>query len=195
MGTALSMNSMAEALGMSLPGCAAIPGPYRERGQMAYATGKRIVEMVWEDLKPSDILNAKSFDNAITTIHALSGSTNALIHLIAMAGRANVKLALERFDELSKKTPVLANIRPAGQKYLMEDFYYAGGLRALLSELRELLNLDCRTVNGKTLGDNLKDAKIYNAEVIRPRSNPVAASGGLTVLKGNLAPEIGRAHV
>ena len=156
----------------------------------------RIVEMVWEDLKPSDIMNAKSFDNAITTIHALSGSTNALIHLIAMAGRANVKLALERFDELSKKTPVLANIRPAGQKYLMEDFYYAGGLRALLSELRELLNLDCLTVNGKTLGDNLKDAKIYNADVIRPRSNPVAASGGLTVLKGNLAPdEIGRAHV
>jgi dihydroxy-acid dehydratase len=119
---------------------------------------------------------------------AMGGSTNALIHLIAMAGRAGIKLPLERFNEFSAKTPLLANVRPSGDKYLMEDFYYAGGLRALLNELRDLLNLDCKTVNGKTLGENLKGARIYNEEVIRKRSNPLKASGGLVVLRGNLAP-------
>ncbi|MEK7877497.1 MAG: L-arabinonate dehydratase [Pseudomonadota bacterium] len=189
MGTASTMTSVAEALGFTLPGAASIPAADSNHSRMASYTGRRIVEMVWEDLKPSDFLGAKAFDNAIVTTHALSGSTNALIHLIAMAGRAGVKLALERFDELSRHTPVLANVRPAGQKYLMEDFYYAGGLRALLAQLRDLLNLDCLTVNGKTLGENLAGAKVYNSDVIRPRGNPLAVSGGLAVLRGNLAPD------
>jgi dihydroxy-acid dehydratase len=119
---------------------------------------------------------------------AMGGSTNALIHLVAMAGRAGVKLPLERFNEFSAKTPLLANVRPSGDKYLMEDFYYAGGLRALLAELKDLLHLGAKTVNGKTLGENLQGAKIYNPDVIRPRSNPLKASGGLVVLRGNLAP-------
>ena len=189
MGTASTMTSVAEALGFTLPGAASIPAADSNHSRMASYTGRRIVEMVWEDLKPSDFLDAKAFDNAIVTTHALSGSTNALIHLIAMAGRAGVKLTLERFDELSRNTPVLANVRPAGQKYLMEDFYYAGGLRALLAQLRDMLNLDCLTVNGKTLGENLEGAKVYNSDVIRPRDNPLAASGGLAVLRGNLAPD------
>jgi len=189
MGTASTMTSAAEALGFTLPGAASIPAADSNHSRMASYTGRRIVDMVWEDLKPSDFLSAKSFDNAIVTTQALSGSTNALIHLIAMAGRAGVKLSLDRFDELSRKTPVLANVRPAGQKYLMEDFYYAGGLRALLAEIRDLLNLDCLTVNGKTLGENLDGAKVHNADVIRPRDNPLAKSGGLAVLRGNLAPD------
>jgi dihydroxy-acid dehydratase len=189
MGTASTMTSVAETLGLTLPGAASIPAADANHARMATASGRRIVEMVWEDLRPAEILDAKAFDNAITAIHALSGSTNALIHLIAMAGRAGVPLKLERFDELSQRTPVLANIRPAGQKYLMEDFYYAGGLRAMLSELKDLLNLDCRTVNGHTLGENLADARIYNEDVIRRRGNPLSASGGLAVLRGNLAPD------
>ena len=119
---------------------------------------------------------------------AMGGSTNALIHLVAMAGRAGIKLPLERFNDFSAKTPLLANVRPSGDKYLMEDFYYAGGLRALLAELKDLLDLSCKTVNGKTLGENLEGARIYNDEVIRKRSNPLKASGGLVVLRGNLAP-------
>jgi len=189
MGTASTMTSVAETLGLTLPGAASIPAADANHARMATASGRRIVEMVWEDLLPSQILDAKAFDNAITAIHALSGSTNALIHLIAMAGRAGVPLKLDRFDELSQRTPVLANVRPAGQKYLMEDFYYAGGLRAMLGELKDLLNLDCRTVNGHTLGENLADAKIYNEDVIRRRGNPLAVSGGLAVLRGNLAPD------
>jgi dihydroxy-acid dehydratase len=189
MGTASTMTSIAETLGLTLPGAASIPAADANHPRMATASGKRIVDMVWEDRKPSDFLTAKSFDNAIVAVHALSGSTNALIHLLAMAGRAGVDLKLERFDELARSVPVLANIRPAGDRYLMEDFYYAGGLRAMLAELRDLLNLDCGTVNGKTLGENIADAKIYNTDVIRPRSNPVSATGGLAVLRGNLAPD------
>jgi len=189
MGTASTMTSVAEALGFTLPGAASIPAADSNHSRMASYTGRRIVEMVWEDLKPSDFLGAQAFDNAIVTTHALSGSTNALIHLIAMAGRAGVKLALERFDELSRHTPVLANVRPAGQKYLMEDFYYAGGLRALLAVLKDKLNLECLTVNGRTLGENIAGAKVYNLDVIRPLDNPLAASGGLAVLRGNLAPD------
>jgi dihydroxy-acid dehydratase len=144
--------------------------------------------MVWEDLTPNKILSAKAFDNAITCTQALSGSTNALIHLIAMAGRAGVPLKLDRFDEIARKVPVLANVRPAG-KYLMEDFYYAGGLRALLSQIKDLLNLDCMTVSGKTLGENIASAKVYRPDVILPRDQPLAKSGGLAVLRGNLAPD------
>jgi dihydroxy-acid dehydratase len=188
MGTAATMMSLAEALGFCLPGAASIPAPDSNHAKMATLTGKRIVDMVWEDLKPRDFLTKESFDNAIVTLMAMGGSTNALIHLVAMAGRAGIKLALERFNDFSAKVPLLANVRPSGDKYLMEDFYYAGGLRALLAELKEFLSLNCRTVNGKTLGENLQDARIYNDDVIRTRKNPLKASGGLVVLRGNLAP-------
>ena len=188
MGTAATMMSLAESLGFSLPGAASIPAPDSNHAKMATLTGKRIVEMVWEDLKPRDFLKKESFDNAIVTLMAMGGSTNALIHLVAMAGRAGIKLPLERFNEFSAKTPLLANVRPSGDKYLMEDFYYAGGLRALLAELRDLLDLSCKTVNGKTLGQNLEGARIYNPDVIRKRSNPLKESGGLVVLRGTLAP-------
>ena len=188
MGTAATMMSLAEALGLTLPGAASIPAPDSNHSKMATLTGKRAVEMVWEDLKPRDFLTSASFDNAIVTLMAMGGSTNALIHLVAMAGRAGIKLPLERFNDFSAKVPLLANVRPSGDKYLMEDFYYAGGLRALLHELRDLLNLDCRTVNGRTLGQNLEGARIYNEEVIRKRSNALKESGGLVVVRGNLAP-------
>jgi dihydroxy-acid dehydratase len=188
MGTAATMMSLAESLGLSLPGAASIPAPDSNHAKMATRTGKRIVEMVWEDLKPRDFLTSASFDNAIVTLMAMGGSTNALIHLVAMAGRAGIKLPLERFNDFSAKTPLLANVRPSGDKYLMEDFYYAGGLRALLAELRDLLDLSCKTVNGKTLGENLEGARIHNPEVIRERKNPLKEAGGLVVLRGNLAP-------
>ncbi|HEX6690087.1 MAG TPA: L-arabinonate dehydratase [Burkholderiales bacterium] len=188
MGTAATMMSLAESLGFSLPGAASIPAPDSNHAKMATLTGKRVVEMVWEDLKPRDFLRKESFDNAIVTLMAMGGSTNALIHLVAMAGRAGIKLPLERFNHFSAKTPLLANVRPSGDRYLMEDFYYAGGLRALLNELKDLLSLDCRTVNGKTLGENLQGARIYNPEVIRPRSKPLKEAGGLVVLRGSLAP-------
>jgi dihydroxy-acid dehydratase len=188
MGTAATMMSLAESLGLTLPGAASIPAPDSNHSKMATLTGKRIVEMVWEDFKPRDFLKKESFDNAIVTLMAMGGSTNALIHLVAMAGRAGVKLPLERFNDFSAKTPLLANVRPSGDKYLMEDFYYAGGLRALLNELRDLLELDCKTVNGRTLGENLEGARIHNEEVIRKRNNPLKEAGGLVVLRGNLAP-------
>jgi dihydroxy-acid dehydratase len=188
MGTAATMMSVAEALGLSLPGASSIPAPDSNHAKMAALSGKRIVEMVWEDLKPRDILGQGSFDNGIVTLMAMGGSTNALIHLVAMAGRAGLKLPLERFNEFSAKTPLLANVRPSGEMYLMEDFYYAGGLRALLSELKDLLHLESKTVNGRTLGENLQGARIFNDEVIRRRANPLKASGGLVVLRGSLAP-------
>jgi len=188
MGTAATMMSLAEALGLTLPGASSIPAPDSNHSKMATLTGKRIVEMVWEDLKPRDLLKKESFDNAAVTLMAMGGSTNALIHLVAMAGRAGIKFPLERFNEFSAKVPLLANVRPSGDKYLMEDFYYAGGLRALLAELKDLLVLGCRTVNGKTLGENLQGAQIYNDDVIRTRKNPLKESGGLVVLRGNLAP-------
>ncbi len=188
MGTAATMMSLAESLGFTLPGAASIPAPDSNHAKLATLTGKRAVEMVWEDLKPKDFLRKESFDNAIVTLMAMGGSTNALIHLVAIAGRAGIKLPLERFNEFSAKVPLLANVRPSGDKYLMEDFYYAGGLRALLAELEDLLQLECRTVNGATLGENLAGARIYNSEVIRSRNNPLKESGGLVVVRGNLAP-------
>jgi dihydroxy-acid dehydratase len=189
MGTAATMMSIAETLGLTLPGASSIPAPDSNHAKMASLAGKRIVDMVWEDLKPRDLLAKESFDNAIVTLMAMGGSTNALIHLVAMAGRAGVKLPLERFNEFSAKTPLLANVRPSGDKYLMEDFYYAGGLRALLAELKDLLQLGARTVNGRSLGENLEGARIYDEDVIRRRSNPLKASGGLVVLRGSLAPD------
>ncbi|TMH33106.1 MAG: dihydroxy-acid dehydratase [Betaproteobacteria bacterium] len=189
MGTAATMMSIAEALGFTLPGASSIPAPDSNHSKMAALTGKRIVEMVWQDLKPRDILDARSFDNAIVTLMAMGGSTNAIIHLVAMAGRAGLKLPLERFNDFSCRVPLLANVRPSGERYLMEDFYYAGGLRALLAELKDLLQLECRTVNGKTLGENLEGAQVYNDDVIRPRSRPLKSSGGLVILHGSLAPQ------
>jgi dihydroxy-acid dehydratase len=144
--------------------------------------------MIWEDLKPSDILTRESFENAITASLALGGSTNAIIHIIALAGRAGIKVELKDFDRLSRRTPVLANIRPSGQ-FLMEDFYYAGGLRALLSQVRDLLHPDCLTVSGQTLGENISAAKVSNADVIRPREKPLTEEGGTAILFGNLAPD------
>ena len=188
MGTAATMMAIGEALGLALPGASSIPAPDSNHAKMAALAGRRIVDMVWEDLKPRDILSKESFDNAIVTLMAMGGSTNALIHLVAMAGRAGVKLPLERFNEFSARTPLLANVRPSGERYLMEDFYYAGGLRALLAELKDLLFLQARTVTGRTLGENLEGARTYNADVIRARANPLKASGGLVVLRGNLAP-------
>jgi len=187
MGTASTMTSVAEALGFSLPGASSIPAVDANHPKMADRAGRRIVEMVWEDLKPCDLLSEASFRNAITTVLALSGSTNAVIHIIALAGRAGIKLTLDHFDALSKKTPVLANIRPSG-KYLMEDFYYAGGLSSLLKALSPHLDLNCLTVTGKTVGENVGNAETYNSDVIRTIDNPVFSSGGLVILRGNLAP-------
>src|SRR5260370_8680057 len=143
--------------------------------------------MVWEDLKPRDMVCEESLNNAIATVLALGGSTNAVIHMLALAGRAGIQLTIDRFDELSRKTPLLANLRPSG-KYLMEDFYYAGGLPALLRTLSSHLDLRCRTVTGKTLGENIATAEIFNADVIRGVEKSVLASGGLAILRGNLAP-------
>jgi dihydroxy-acid dehydratase len=188
MGTASTMTSSVEALGFSLPGASSMPAVDSRGGQMATFAGRRIVEMVWEDLKPSDILSAAAVDNAVTTVLALGGSTNAVIHLVAMAGRAGIELGLERFDEFSKRVPVLANLRPNGS-YLMEDFCYAGGLPALLNVLGPLLNLDCLTITGKTLRDNVTGRSVHNTDVIRSLDNPFAPSGGLVILRGNLAPD------
>ena len=189
MGTAATMMSLAEALGFTLPGFSSIPAPDSNHARMSSLSGRRIVEMVWEDLKPRDILSKGSFDNAITTLMAMGGSTNAIVHLVAMAGRAGLPFPLERYNEISAKTPVIANVRPSGNKYLMEDFFYAGGLRALLFQLRDLLDLSAKTVNGKTLGENIEGAKVWNADVILPRDKPLKASGGIVMLRGNLAPD------
>jgi dihydroxy-acid dehydratase len=188
MGTASTMTSAAESLGMTLSGAASIPAADSRHARMAGETGRRAVAMVWDDVKPRDILTAGSFDNAITTVLALGGSTNALVHLIAMARRAGIPLVIDRFDELARRTPLLANVRPAGE-YLMEDFYYAGGLRALMSRIRDLLVLDARTVDGTTLGDAISGAEVFNEQVILPREQPIVASGSLAVLHGNLAPD------
>ena len=188
MGTAATMMSLAETLGFTLPGASSIPAVDATHSHMASRSGRRVVEMVWEDLKPSDILSEAAFDNAITVDMALGGSTNAIIHLVAMAGRAGVRLPLDRFDELSRSTPLVANMKPSG-KYLMEDFYYAGGLRALLAKIPDLLNLDCPTVNGATLGENIDGAGVFDDEVIRSRNNPLSPTGGTAVLRGNLAPD------
>ena len=188
MGTASTMTSAAEALGMTLSGASSIPAADSRHARMAVETGRRAVAMAWEDLKPRDILTPESFDNAITTVLALGGSTNAVVHVIAMARRCGIPLSLERFDALSRRTPLLANVRPAG-KYLMEDFYYAGGLRALMASVRDLLHVEARNVDGKSLGDAIAGAEIFNADVILPRERALVASGSLAVLHGNLAPD------
>ena len=188
MGTASTMTSAVEVLGLTLPGAASIPAPDSRHAQMATLTGKRIVDMVWEDLKPLDLLTEGSFTNAVTVVLALGGSTNSVVHLIAMARRASIPLTLDRFDELARRTPVIANLRPSGQ-YLMEDFYYAGGLRAFLGQLGSAIDGKQRTVNGKTIAENIEGAKVYNDDVIRPVTKPLVESDGLAVLYGNIAPK------
>jgi dihydroxy-acid dehydratase len=187
MGTASTMTALSEAMGMMLPGTSAIPATDARRLAAAEATGRRIVELVHEDLRPSRILTRDAFDNAIRTLHALGGSTNAVIHLIAIAGRRNIDLRLERFDELAQTTPLLANLSPSGQ-HLMEAFYAAGGLPALLAEICDLLHLECVTVTGRSLGESLVGARSFDRDVIRSRSEALRAGGSLAVVRGNLAP-------
>jgi len=187
MGTAATMMAIAEALGMSLPGASSIPAADANHPRMCGVAGRRIVDMVWEDLTPNKILTAAAFDNAIKVHMAMGGSTNAIIHVVAMARRAGIPVDMEKFDQLSRQVPVLANVRPSGQ-YLMEDFYYAGGLRALMQNLRAKLDLSCITVTGKSVGDNIEGAKVHIPDVIHSMNDPVYAEGATAVLKGNLAP-------
>ncbi|QOV88198.1 L-arabinonate dehydratase [Humisphaera borealis] len=188
MGTASTMTAIAETLGLSLPGASSIPAVHSAHGRMAAESGRRAVELVWQDLRPSKLLAREAFDNAITVDMAIGGSTNAIVHLIAMAGRAGIKLPLERFDELSQRTPVVANLRPSGE-YLMEDFYDAGGLPALLNRIRHLLHTDVITVNGRTLGENVAGAEIINSKVIVPEGKELSQAGATFILRGNLAPD------
>lgn len=190
MGTAATMMSLADSLGMTLPGASSIPAADSRHAQMAGQVGKRIVDMVWDDLRPRQILTEGAFRNAITVDMAIGGSTNAIIHLVAMAGRAGVEIKLEEFDALSKTTPFLANIRPSG-KYLMEDFYYAGGIRALMANLGDKIDGTCLTVNGKTMGENLEGAQVWkdHEDIIRTRDNALTVEGGTVILRGNLAPD------
>ena len=187
MGTASTMGTMGEALGMSLPGNAAIPAVDSRRKQHAEEAGRQIVKNVGSDLTPSRIMDEKAFDNAIKCLHAIGGSTNAIVHLTAIAGRVGIDLSLERFDELSKTTPFLLNLKPSGQ-YLMEDFYYAGGVPALMGRIESILDLDNITVTGRTLGENIAGHLVHNEDIIRPMSNPLDPEGGLAVLYGNIAP-------
>jgi dihydroxy-acid dehydratase len=189
MGTASTMTAIAEAMGLSLPGASSIPAADANHIRMSTRCGRRIVEMVWEDLTPDKIITRDAVDNAITVAMALGCSTNAVIHLIAMARRAGVPLTLDDLDAAGRTVPVIANIRPSGKTYLMEDFYYAGGLRALMAQLRDKLKLNALTVSGNTLGAGLEGAKIHNDDVIKTLDNPIYPEGSLAVLRGNLAPD------
>lgn len=188
MGTAATMTAITETLGLSLPGASSIPASDARHWRMAAASGRQIVENAWNDLNPAKFLTKEAFHNAIVADMAVGGSTNAIVHLIAMAGRAGIKLPLSEFDAVSRLTPRLADLRPAG-RFLMEDFYFAGGLPALLNQLTDLLHTECLTVNGKTLGENVADAVIHNTEVIRPRDQALSPEGGTAVLTGNLCPD------
>ena len=188
MGTASTMMSIADALGLTMPGASSIPAVDANHQRMASECGRRIVEMVWEDLTPAKIIDQRAVDNALKVAMAMGCSTNAIIHLIAMARRAGVNLGLDDFDAVSKQVPVLANVRPSGDAYLMEDFFYAGGLRAMMAGMADLLDLDARTVTGGKLGDGLDKAEVFDSDVIRGLDNPVYHEGSLAVLRGNLAP-------
>jgi len=187
MGTAATMMAITEALGLALPGASSIPAVDSSHIRMCAAAGRRIVDMVWEDLTPARILTPASFDNAIRVHMAMGGSTNAIIHLVAMARRAGIALDMKRFDDISREVPVLANVRPSG-KYLMEDFYYAGGIRGLMAELRERLDLTCLTVTGKPLADGIDGAKVHLRDIIHSLNDPISTAGATAVLTGNLAP-------
>jgi dihydroxy-acid dehydratase len=187
MGTAATMMAITEALGFTLPGASSIPAVDANHPRMCAAAGRRAVEMVWEDLTPQKILTPAAFDNAIRVHMALGGSTNAIIHVIAMARRAGVPLDMARFDEISRQVPVIANITPSG-KYLMEDFFYAGGLRALMGQMRNMLDLSCITVTGLPLGEGIANSKVHLPDVIHSLDEPLYPEGATAVLTGNLAP-------
>jgi dihydroxy-acid dehydratase len=187
MGTAATMMAIAEAMGLSLPGASSIPAADSNHPRMATQSGRRIVEMVWEDLTIERVLDQASFENAIKVHMAMGGSTNAIIHVVAMAKRAGAQISLADFDRISRTVPVIANVRPSGQ-YLMEDFFYAGGLRALMSELSGMLDLKCMTVTGRTVAENIAGAKVYLPDVIHPVSDPISSEPATGVLFGNLAP-------
>jgi dihydroxy-acid dehydratase len=189
MGTASTMTAIAEAIGMTLPGASSIPASDANHVRMSAESGRRIVEMVWEDLTPSRIQTREAFLNGIAVAMAVGCSTNAIIHLIAQARRAGQEIGLDDFETASRKVPVIANVRPSGDKYLMEDFYYAGGLPALMTRIKDHLHLDATTVSGQTVGENIAEAEVYNDDVIRNVDNPIYAEGALAVLKGNLAPD------
>ena len=189
MGTASTMTAIADAMGITLPGASSIPAVDSNHQRMGAECGRRIVEMVWEDLTPARIVTRESCRNAAVVAMATGCSTNAVVHLIAMARRAGVNLTLDDLDALGRITPLIANVRPAGKGYLMEDFYYAGGLRGLMKQIEDLLDLTCLTVTGKTMGENLEGAQVYDDDVIRPLSNPVYHQGSLAVLRGNLCPD------
>ncbi len=188
MGTASTMACIAEAMGLTLPGASAIPAVVSEHSRLAVATGRRAVEIAWQKLTPSQIIDARSIDNAIVTLLTIGGSTNAIVHILAMARRAGIPLTLDRFDQLSNDVPVLADLRPSG-RFLMEDFYNAGGLAALFTRLQDRLQLDAPTINGCTLGDQIAGCEVLNDEIIRQRDNPLWPTGGVCVLRGNLAPD------
>jgi dihydroxy-acid dehydratase len=187
MGTASTMASVAEAMGMTLPGCAAIPAPDARRLALAEMSGQRAVDMVWEDLKPSKIMTREALENAITVNMAIGGSTNAVVHLLAIAGRLGIDLALDTFDTISRRTPCIVNLKPSGE-YLMEDMFEAGGVPAVMNEILPLLHADVITVNGKTVRDNVEGAQCWNRAVIRSASEPLSPEGGTVILRGNLAP-------
>jgi dihydroxy-acid dehydratase len=187
MGTAATMMAIAEALGLTLPGASSLLAADAGHPRMCAQAGRRIVEMVWDDLKPEDILTPASFENAIAVHMAMGGSTNAMIHLVAMARRAGIALSLDDFDRISRKVPVIANVRPSGA-YLMEDFFYAGGLPALMKVLADRLDGRALTVNGCTMGENIEHAEVFQPDVIRPVDKAIYAEGGTAVLRGNLAP-------
>ncbi|MCC5983355.1 MAG: dihydroxy-acid dehydratase [Rhodobacteraceae bacterium] len=189
MGTASTMTAIADAMGLTLPGASSIPAVDSGHQRMSADCGRRIVEMIEQQLTPDRVVTAPAVRNAATVAMALGCSTNAVVHLIAIARRAGVDLTLDDLDALGRVTPLIANVRPAGTEYLMEDFYYAGGLRALMVQLRDRLDLSCLTVTGRTLGENLEGAEVWNADVIRPLSNPVYPEGSLAVLRGNLCPD------
>ncbi len=189
MGTAATMTGIAEALGLTLPGASSIPAADAGHVRMSAACGRRIVEMVWEDLRPSRVLSRASFHNGIACAMAMGCSTNAIIHLIAMSRRAGHAITLDDFDAASRHVPVIANIRPSGERYLMEDFFYAGGLPAMLQRIRGHLKTEAMTVNGRTLGDNIDGSEVHDDDVIRPLEQPIYAEGALAVLRGNLAPD------
>jgi dihydroxy-acid dehydratase len=189
MGTAATMMGIAEAVGFTLPGASSIPAADANHIRMSAECGRRAVQMVWQDLGPAKLYTRESFLNGIACAMAMGCSTNAIIHVVAMSRRAGCAVTLDDFDAASRRVPVIANIRPSGDTYLMEDFYYAGGLSGLLERIREHLHTDALTVNGRTLGDNIAGAEVHHDDVIRPLSNPIYAEGALAVLRGNLAPD------
>ena len=189
MGTAATMMGIAEAIGMTLPGASSIPAADAGHIRMSAECGRRIVDMVWEDFKPSRMLSRASFANGIATAMAMGCSTNAIIHLVAISRRAGHPVTLDDFDAASRRVPVIANIRPSGDRYLMEDFFYAGGLRALLEGMGPHLDRSALTVNGCSIGDNVAGAEVFNDDVIRPLDRPIYAEGALAVLRGNIAPD------